>query len=248
MTALIASDVLKLRRRRGLWGSLLGLPAGLAILVGILGATISSLKVHGGGQYAHDARFSLGLIINVMAAIVGARLGAEEHTLGTFRYQVLSGRPRLELFASKVGALVVVMSLTALLATVATAIASFLPDRHGGDALAIKDLGKLLWDLWLPAVTYGCLALGVGSLVRATGGAIALALVLQLAALNLLAALTLIDKSFKYVVLNAGLDRITVDTVDHDVRLSAGGAVACVLAWLGLFLFLGAARTQGSED
>jgi ABC-type transport system involved in multi-copper enzyme maturation permease subunit len=248
MTALVAADILKLRRRRGLWFTLLALPAGLALLVGVLGAAISDLKVHGGGRYAHDARFTIGLLLDVMAAIVGARLGSEEHTLGTFRYQVLSGRPRLALYGSKVGALVSVLTITVVLATIATAVASFLPPRGGGHALTASDLGKLLWDLWLPAVAYGCLSLGVGSLVRATGGAIALSLVLQLAALNLLAALTLIDKSFKYVVLNAGIDRLTVDTLKPDVRLSAGGAAACVIAWVALFLFLGAARTQGSED
>lgn len=250
MTALVGADVLKIRRRRGVWYSTLFIPAGFTLLIGMLGAFISDLNVRGGGQFTEDAQFTLGLMTSVIATLLGARLGADEHAGQTFRYQVLSGRRRAQLYGSKVGALVAVVTLAVLLATVVTVVASFLPPADPSDTVSLADLGNLFWQLWLPAVVYGCIALGVGSLMRASGGAIAIALVLQFIGLNLLALLTELWEGFKYLVVGGALDRLGPDSIDagDDLRQSVIGAVLCLVLWVAAFLAAGLVRTLRSED
>jgi ABC-type transport system involved in multi-copper enzyme maturation permease subunit len=250
MVALVRADVLKIQRRRGVWYSTLFIPAGFVLLVGMLAAFIDDLDVAGGGSFTDDAQFSVGLITSVIAALLGARLGADEHVTQTFRYQVLSGRPRAQLYASKVGALVVLMTIAVLVATIVTVVASYLPKADPDDTVTLHDLLVLFWNLWLPAVVYGSIALGVGSLMRATGGAIATALVLQFIGLNLLALLTEVWTGFKYLVVGAALDRLGPDTIDTDDKLRQAvlGAAICLVVWLAVFLVAGLMRTLRSED
>lgn len=250
MIGLVCADVLKIRRRRGVWLSTLLIPAGMSLLVGMLGAFIGDLNVAGGGQFTEDVQFTLSLMTSVIATLLGARLGADEHAGQTFRYQVLSGRPRAQLFASKAAALAVVVTIAVLLATVVTIVASFLPPADPSDTVGFADLGNLFWQLWLPAVVYGLIALGVGSLMRASGGAIALALVLQFIGLNLIALLTELWTGFKYLVVGGALDRLGPDTIDRtdDLRQSVIGAIVCLILWVGVFLAAGLVRTQRSED
>lgn len=250
MIALVGADVLKIRRRRGVWYSTLFIPAGFSLLIGMLGAFISDLNVQGGGEFTEDAQFTLALMTSVIATLLGARLGADEHAIQTFRYQVLSGRPRAQLFASKVAALAAIVTLAILVATVVTVVSSFLPPADPDDTVSVGDLAGLFWQLWLPAVVYGWIALGVGSLLRASGGAIALALVLQFIGLNLLALFTELWTGFKYLVVGGALDRLGPDTIDatDDLRQSVIGAIVCLVVWVGVFLAAGLIRTQRSED
>jgi ABC-type transport system involved in multi-copper enzyme maturation permease subunit len=248
--ALVSADVLKLRRRRGVWYSTLFIPAGLSLVIGMLGAFIDSLGVRGGGQFTDDALYALSLMTTVIAALVGARLGADEHSLQTFRYQVLSGRPRAQLFASKAAALAVVMTIAVFVATAVTVLSSYLPPADPSDTVSLSDLGVLFWELWLPAIVYGWIALGVGSLLRASGGAIALSLVLQLIGQNLIALLAGAWSGFKYLVVYGALDRVGADSIHHDdkFRQSLTGAIICICVWTLLFLAAGLIRTQRSED
>jgi ABC-type transport system involved in multi-copper enzyme maturation permease subunit len=248
--AMVRADVLKIQRRRGVWYSTIFIPAGFVLLVGMLGAFIDDLGVAGGGAFTDDAQFSVGLMTAVIAALLGARLGADEHVGQTFRYQVLSGRPRAQLYASKVGALIAIMTAAVLVATIVTVVASYLPKADPDDTVTLDDLLTLFWNLWLPAVVYGVISLGVGSMMRATGGAIATALVLQFIGLNLLALLTEVWTGFKYAVVGAALDRLGPDTIDTDdkLRLGVTGAVICLVVSLAIFLVLGLLRTLRSED
>lgn len=248
MRALVEADVLKVRRRRGLWWSAMLIPPGLVALVALLGALISNSDIQGGAQFARDSRAAVAFVLGIISALVGARMGADEHALGTFRYQVLTGRPRVQLFASKAAALLVIVTLATLAATTVVALGSLLPPTDG-PGMGLKDLGKAFWDAWVPGAVYGCLALGVGALIRATGGAIALSLILQFAGISLFLALTLIDDSLKYLILSSALDRVTEDSItDPDYHLALGGAIACIALWVGGFLTAGAVRTQRSED
>ncbi len=250
MVALVRADMLKIQRRRGVWYSTLFIPTGFVLLIGMLGAFIDDLGVAGGGAFTDDAQFTVGLMTSVIAALLGARLGADEHVGQTFRYQVLSGRPRVQLYASKVGALVAIMTFAVLAATIVTVVASYLPKADPDDTVALHDLLTLFWNLLLPAIVYGVIALGVGSMMRATGGAIATALVLQFIGLNLLALLTELWTGFKYVVVGAALDRLGPDEIDSDdkLRLAVAGAVICLVVWVVIFLTAGLLRTLRSED
>jgi ABC-type transport system involved in multi-copper enzyme maturation permease subunit len=248
--ALVRADVLKLQRRRGVWLSTLLIPAGFVLLIGMLAAFIDDLGVRGGGQFTDDAQFTLALMTSVIAALLGARLGADEHVTQTFRYQVLSGRPRAQLYLSKVAALVAIVTIAVFVATAVTVVSSYLPPADPDDTVALSDLTSLFWELWLPAVVYGSIALGVGALLRATGGAIALSLVLQFVALNLLVLLTEIWTGFKYLVVGAALDRLGPDTIDSDdkLRQAVAGAAICLVVWLAVFLVAGLMRALRSED
>jgi len=248
--SLVRADLLKLQRRRGVWLSTVFLPAGFVLLIGMLGAFIDDLGVRGGGRFVEDAQFTVALMTTVVIVLIGARLGSDEHALQTFRYQVLSGRPRLQLYASKIGALLVIATLSVLVAVVTTILASFLPPAAPEDTVAFSDLTRLFWWLWLPSVTYGAIALGVGALLRASGGAITVSLLLQFIGLNLIALLANLWTGFKYLAIYGALDRLGPDNIDKtdEFRQSVTGAIICLLAIIALFLAAGLVRMLRSED
>ncbi len=249
MIGLIRADILKVMRRRGVWLSTLLIPAGFTLLVGLLGALIGDLGVHGGGQFTEDVQYVLGLMSSVVGALLGARLGSDEHVLQTFRYQVLSGRTRAQLYFAKVGALLVVLTITVAVATVVTILAAFLPQADPQDTISLADLGNLFWQLWLPVQFYGCVALGVGAMLRASGGAIAISLLLQFVGLNLITLLANLWIGFKYVGVSLALDRLGPDTIDDEkYRLAVVGAIITLAVWLAIFITAGLLRTQRSED
>src|SRR3954466_10650366 len=122
MLALIASDVLKLRRRRGMLAISLLLTAGLMAV-----ALIVMAIQHGGNPARYGAAGGLDNyhedigVIAVMALIVGTIIGATSGTQdiesGVFRDLAATGRSRMALFASRVaGAWVVVLPILAVTA------------------------------------------------------------------------------------------------------------------------------------
>lgn len=239
MTGMIAADLLKLRRRRGLWGSALLVPAALVTLLAVLAAT-DTVDADGGRTFVEDLTLAMNLVVTVLAVLVGARLGSEERAAGTLRYQLLTGTPRHRLYLAKVGALVVTALLITAAATVAITVGSLVVPAGGSEATAAGDVLAAFWSILLPALCYGAVAFGVGALLGSTGPAITVALILNLVGIDLLYALTLIDDGFRHLVLDLGVDRLTVDEVDDDdMRVSIGAAIAMVAGWVGAFLLAG---------
>jgi ABC-type transport system involved in multi-copper enzyme maturation permease subunit len=247
MIDMVKADLLKLRRRRGLWWSALILPGTLAMIVGILGVVLTKADIHGGANFLNDGEFIIGFVTGIIIVIVGARLGSEEHALGTFRYQALTGVPRMKLYGSKVLALVLAAVVVTAVATLVTLVASFLPPLDGHPATGVSDVLKLYGGLLLPASVYGMIAFGIGALARSTGPAIAIALFLQLAGLNIIYALAYVWDGFRYAAVGAAIQRLTSNDLDPEVQMSIVAAIASIAVWVGLLAGLGALRTKRTE-
>lgn len=246
MSALIAADLLKLRRRRGLWLTTLFLPSAFVLLITVLGVT-GAVEGDGGASFVEDFAVAMNTFCVVLLVLVGARLGSEERAAGTLRYQLLTGTPRHRLYLSKFATLVVTCVALTLISVAAITVGSLLVPLGEGEATAAADVVDATWNVLLPALCYGSIAFGVGALVGSTGPAIATALVLNLVGINVLYALTLIDDSFRHLVLNLGVDRLTVNEADADDRVAFGAAIAMVLGWAGAFIGAGWLRLRRIE-
>lgn len=246
MSALVAADLLKLRRRRGLWLTTLFLPSFFVVLITVL-SVAGAIDGDGGATFVEDFAIAMNTFCVVLTVLVGARLGSEERATGTLRYQLLTGTPRHLLYLSKIATLVLTCLLLTLISVATITMGSLAVPQGAGEPTAAADVVDALWNVLLPALCYGTIAFGVGALVGSTGPAIATALVLNLVGINVLYALTLIDDSFRHAVLNLGVDRLTVDEADADDRVAFGAAIAMVVGWIGTFLGAGWLRLRRIE-
>lgn len=239
MRRMIEADLLKLRRRRGLWFTALGLPGALIVLVFVLTAT-GAADLEGGSAFVQDLGGALAVVCPVLAVLIGARQGSDERAAGTLRYQLLTGVPRERLLLSKLAVLVIACGLLATLGTFTAVICGSL---LGGDAaVSVTDCFDVWWESLLPSLCYGAISFGVGLLMGSTGPAIAISLVLNFVGANVLAALTLISDVFANVVLPIGIDRLTSNTLTGEDAISLGAAIALVIAWP--LVFVGAAYAK----
>jgi hypothetical protein len=117
---MVAAELLKLRKKRGLmaWSLLLG--CGSIILffafVGIRHASDPG-RVPAGGLHGFRSGLNvIGIFIGPLAAVlIGAEAGAGDSAAGVFRDLVVTGRSRLALFAARIpGALALCLAVIAL--------------------------------------------------------------------------------------------------------------------------------------
>jgi ABC-type transport system involved in multi-copper enzyme maturation permease subunit len=244
---LVAADLLKLRRRRGLWLSALCLPAALTTLIWMLAAT-NAVDLDGGATFVRDTAEIVMFIGSVLAVLVGARLGSEEHAAGTLRYQLLTGVPRHKLYLSKILVLLILVLGIALAGTVAVVLGGLLLSAPpGADPVGFDDVLDCFWNALVVSAVYGWIALGTGMLLRSTGPAIAVALILYFVGLDIVALLTLIDEWFRNVVLSSGIDKLTINAVDKQDQIALGAAIAVTIVWPAAFLAAGWARLRRLE-
>lgn len=247
MNALIAADLLKLRRRRGLWLTTLLLPSVIIVALYLLAAT-EAIDADGGQTFVRDGSQAVSFLGTILAVLVGARLGSDEHAAGTLRYQLLTGQPRERLYLSKLAVLALTcLALTVIGAVTTSILGAVLPAEPGGEGVGGGDVVDAVWNVFVPAFAYGAIAFGVGAITRSTGPAIAIALVLNLVGLDLLALLILIDDWFRHVVLDVGIDRLTSNTLDDDDQIAVGAAAVVTLLWPGAFVLAGWLKLRALE-
>ncbi|HYF26438.1 MAG TPA: ABC transporter permease subunit [Baekduia sp.] len=247
MTALVAADLLKLRRRRGLWLTALLLPAVLMTVIFLLSAT-EVIETDGGHTFVKDGAAALAFLGPILAVLIGARVGSDEHAAGTLRYQLLTGVPRERLYLSKLAALAVACLLLTLTGAAAVLVFGIVLPPAPGDGLEAMDVVDAVWNPLLPTFAYGAIAFGVGSLMRSTGPAIAVALVLNLVGLDMLTLLVLIDDWFRHLVLDVGIDRLTLNAIDDpEDRVSVVAGAIITILWTGGFVLAGWLRLRRLE-
>lgn len=246
MIAMIRADLLKLERRRGLWWTCLALPATIGGIVATLAVT-GVAEIDGGAAFIEDVSQALVVFGSVLAILVGARLGSEEHAAGTIRYQLLTGAPRWQLYLSKVAVLAIATASICLSAAVPLILGALGVKAAPGDEVDLVDMVAAWWFVFVPALAYGSIAFGIGALMRQTGPAIAVALVMSLLGIRILYLLTLIDDWFRHLALDLGIDRLTIHAVDAPDDVSVGAAIVMVLAWIALALGAGFLRLRRLE-
>jgi ABC-type transport system involved in multi-copper enzyme maturation permease subunit len=250
MLALISSDVLKLRRRRGMLAISLLLTAGLMAVAFVVMAI-----QHGGNPAKYGPAGGLGnyqediAVVTLMALIVGTIIGATSGTQdiesGVFRDLAATGRSRMALFASRVaGAWAVVLpvlTVTAgLVAAGCVALAGSLA-APGAGAIVAGTAAVLVAGALSAAV-----AVGVSALVGSRGPVIGIMLAFYLAVQNLVLAMGFLGGA-RQIVPDVAIRRIGELEPLSDVQVGLGTAIVVVIAWSALTLGLGAWRTRTRE-
>lgn len=242
---MIAAEVRKLVARRGLIVTSLVLPVVAVVLVVVISLVDRSVNPD---SYENGAALSQGstaltvFVMIIMAALLGATAGAWDVQNGTFRYMAMTGRSRLSLFLARVPALVVVVAALVVPAGVVNVLTALALPRGLGEDPSLADHLNAFWAPAVQGWVYGIVAMSVGALLRSVGGAIAVALVLNLAGLQALLLLGLVDDTLADIQLTAGVNRL-VGWTDTSLAL----ALVVTAAWLAAFLAAGAVRTIRSE-
>jgi ABC-type transport system involved in multi-copper enzyme maturation permease subunit len=250
MLALISSDVLKLRRRRGMLAISLLLTAGLMAVALVVmairhGGNPAEYGPAGGlGNYREDIAV-VGLMALIVGTIIGATSGTQDIESGVFRDLAATGRSRIALFASRVaGAWAVVLPIlavtAALVAAGCVALAGSL-SAPGAGAIVAGTAAVLVAGALSAAV-----AVGVSALVGSRGPVIGIMLAFYLAVQNLVLAMSLLGGA-RQIVPDVAIRRIGELEPLSDVQVGLGAAILVVIAWSALTLGLGAWRTRTRE-
>jgi ABC-type transport system involved in multi-copper enzyme maturation permease subunit len=245
------ADVLKLRKRRGtlIWVLVLALLP-LIILFAVKAIQHSSnpaTKAPAGGTPGYiDGLRLLALFFGPIAAIlIGVEAGAGDSAAGVFRDLVVTGRSRLALFATRVPAALVVCWLVMIAAYALVLLGTFVfaanlptPDA----ALILNGLGFTL----LATGVVCTVAVGFASLTTSKPAAITMLIAWQLVASPLIANISSLGRVRDGILSQAIAHFSPVHVGNHGaaVAMAQPTALIVLVAWLALFLALGAWRTR----
>lgn len=246
---LIGAEFLKLRKRRGLVLTSVGLTI-VPMLIGyavVAGKHASDPVKYGPGGGMENFVQSIDLLSGFMALaaiLVGVTAGTGDLRAGVFRELVITGRPRNSLFAARIpGGLALLLPL-ALVAFLFAAVASIaLADGEPTPGLRLLVLTGA-WIGLLAIVTF-LLALGVSSVVGSTGPSIGLLVGWQAILAPLLLGIDGLEQ-VRELLPGAGVIALAPDALELQPVLSMSFAVAVVnvVFWSVVALAAGAWRTN----
>jgi len=239
---LVAAELLKLRRRRPLLAAavvLIVAPMFVSVIVlAILhAANPAKYGPAGGVENLRGALRLLTQIGAVAAVLIGVSAGGGDLSAGVFRELVVTGRPRLALFAARIpGGLALMLPFVAvafaIAATASVALAG--PEQAPGAGLLLEYAG---WVGLVTALAF-LLALGVSSLLDSRATSVGVLLAWQLAVAPLLLQTGKLDS----VLPGAALKRLEPGA--DGVSISLRTAILLILVWTVVPLAAGAWRTQ----
>ena len=239
---LVAAELLKLRRRRPL-----AVASFLLIVAPMLVSTVVLVCLHAAspGRYGpagglDNLRGALELLTQigaVAAVLIGVNTGTGDLAAGVFRELVVTGRPRLALYAARIpGGLAFLLPLVAvafaIAATSSLALAGSAPTPDA--ALLLEYAAWVALDTTLALL----LALGISSLLNSRLTAIAVLLAWQLAVAPLLLQTGKLDP----LLLAGALKRLEPDAANSSISLTT--AIVLIGAWTIVPLAAGAWRTH----
>jgi ABC-type transport system involved in multi-copper enzyme maturation permease subunit len=250
MLALISSDVLKLRRRRGMLAISLLLTAGLmAVAFAVMaiqhgGNPVKYGPAGGLGNYQEDIGI-VALMALIVGTIIGATAGTQDIESGVFRDLAATGRSRMALFASRVaGAWAVVLPILALTAGLTAAGCVALAGSlaaPGAGAIVAGTAAVLVAGALSAAV-----AVGVSALVGSRGPVIGIMLAFYLAVQNVLLVMGFLGGA-RRLVPDVAIHRIGDLAPTSGVHVGLSAAILVVVGWSAFTLGLGAWRTKTRE-
>jgi ABC-type transport system involved in multi-copper enzyme maturation permease subunit len=249
---MIVAELLKLRKRRGLfwWSVVLMIGSIVVIEVAVEIVHLFDSANHGpaGGIDNFAGTMSgLGAFAGLTAVLIGTTAGSGDVSAGVFRDLVSTGRSRIALFAVRLpGAVLMFVPLVVIAWLIAVAVCYGLaggqPTPSAGLAVhfGIWLLIGRLFDL--------CLAVGLAAVIGSRGIAIGVLLAAQLAIGPILASITSFGV-FREIVPAAASDtlRPTVDNAAHLAPMSLAAAIVVMLIWAGVLLTAGAWRTATQD-
>lgn len=250
---MFGADFLKLRRKRGtlIWSLVLALgPVLIFFTVTAIQHASNPQKYGpaGGLSNFHDGLRVVALIFGPLAALlIGVEAGTGDVSVGVFRDLVVTGRSRLALFASRVPA-ALAMCFSVMGAAYATLLlgtfvfAGNLPTP--GVSLILNGLGFMLLSTGMLCAV----AVGFAALTASKPGAIIALIAWHIVASPILANISSLGSARKWLLSQAvsQFSPIRLPEGGHGatVTMSGGLALVVLLAWLVVFLGLGAWRTS----
>ena len=249
---LVAAEILKLRKQRGLVIVTFALTVGVTAVVYAILALLHSANAakHGPAGGVANLGYSmlvLTMLAGVCATLVGTAAGAGDLSAGVFKELVVTGRSRRALFAARIpGGLAFLLPIVALAYAVA-AVASVV----FAGSLAAPSIGLLAasgaWVL-LASSFWFALALGLSSLVGSRSTTIGVLVALQLAIGSILASITMLGAG-RDAIPGTALSRLAPHAVRSNAvegvapPMSVGAAVLALAVTVAIALGLGARRT-----
>jgi ABC-type transport system involved in multi-copper enzyme maturation permease subunit len=247
---LIAADVLKLRRRRGMLSISILLTLGAMVLVFAVMAILHAdnpaeyLPAGGLGHYESTVSF-VGAMALIVGAIIGGTAGTQDIESGVFRDLAATGRSRVALFTSRVaGAWAVVLPIVGLAAAFTGAASVVLAGSMaapGAGALIAGTIGVLAAGALSTAM-----GVGLSVLVASRGPVIGIQLAFYFAVSPVLIGLGFLG-SARQALPEVAVTRIADLPPAGGVHVALVTAILVVAAWAAVPLGLGAWRTRARE-
>lgn len=249
---LARADLLKLRKRRGLfWTTTLLIVVPQVIAYGILAILHAANPDHhgpaGGIENLGHGMSVLVLVGSIGALIAGASAGSDDLSSGVFRELVVTGRSRLALFGARIpGGLAFVLSFGLVSYAFSAVICA---TAHG--SLPAPSFGLIVESgLWVLAelAFYFVLGLGVASLIGSRAYAIGILLAWRTIGSHILVSISALG-AFREAIPDVPFDRLAPSAVEEFVRdvprlhPSLVASVLVLVLWMAIAAAVGAWRT-----
>jgi len=249
---LARADLLKLRKRRGLfWTTTLLIVVPQVLAYGILIILHAANPDHhgpaGGIENLGHGMSVLVLVGSIGAMIVGASAGADDLNSGVFRELVVTGRSRLALFGARIpGGLAFVLAF----GLVSYALSAVVCVTANGD-LPAPSFGLIVQSgLWVFAelAFYFLLGLGIASLIGSRAYTIGILLAWRTIVSHILVSISALGTA-REAFPDVAFDRLAPGAVEEFVRdvprlhPSVPTAVLTLLLWATIATAVGAWRT-----
>ncbi len=186
------------------------------------------------------AVFLFGVIV---AILIGSLAGSYDVAQGTMRYLVITGARRGQIYAARIVAVALAVLLMLAVPLALGAILAVALPHTADDGITVAELVDYFWTATLFAVVFGLISMGIGSLLRSNGPAIAISLVFSIGFTPLLLLLYSFSDTLGDMTLASSLDRISGG--DDGLPIAAAGV--SVVIWVAAFLGAGALRVQHDE-
>jgi ABC-type transport system involved in multi-copper enzyme maturation permease subunit len=249
---MIAADILKVRRNRGVMAFALVLTLGVIVLAfGYTAVQHASDPVNnrpaGGLHGFRQAVLALGIFFGMLASIlIGAEVGTADRASGVLRDLIITGRSRLALFAVRLPAAAIVSVTLSLLAYAVALVFVFVfagGDPTPGLGLILQGAGWIV----LANLMVTALAVGVGSLTGSRAVTLTAAIGWQVVLTNLLANVSSLGSVRDVLITPALAQLVPVRFDGASVPMSDTVAVIVLCGWLILTQAVGAWRTRTQD-
>jgi ABC-type transport system involved in multi-copper enzyme maturation permease subunit len=238
--SMIAAEVLKLARRRGLMWTALAFMLGSVLLI----LAVRSVKYTptGGEDGYTGCMYAIISFGGLVATAIGATAGSQDHSSGVFRDLVATGISRLKLFAVRIpGAWIVMVGLVAPAYLIAVAAGLTLAGDHTklSGSMIQDDLGYLVL-LFGTLTVLGCaFSTMAGSRGWVIGGLIVLEWVVQ----PLLTHVDQLGRSRDWL-LGPAVDHFAREQIGryNELELSSSQAWITIAVWMAVAFAIGAWR------
>ncbi len=242
MIAVARAELGRMLRRRWLIITAAAIPAAVVVM----STSIQMVHYSHGALMIRDGEI-VTFVLLILATLIGATLGAEDTANGTLRYILLTGFSRIRLYLVRLPIVAIVGILVSLPALPILVIAVVVLPNEGAPSISASDLFWQVFLLFAATTTvYGLIAYGIGTAIRSTGGAIAVALGINIVGMNLARLIALWQPGAEDWTLPVALANAT-GSVTASGDTSIVFALLALLIWCGVFLVVGLARALRTE-